>query len=164
MDIFSEHVPHITGLFKPDGSRMTQAFKSGGGGSSVIATLFCHASVAALLTDSEQAACQDTLADLMHTQLPASKKKGRDTRHKADAPHDTVTSPQHEQVTQLCTTLVSTSRRASVITRDIVHSYSHTVIHSYIHTDIQTYSWCVFCPRAVTRDVWQSREHRAARY
>ena len=86
-----------------------------------------------------QAACQDTPADLMHT-LPAMKKKGRDTRHKADAPHDTVTSPQHEHVTQLCTSLVSTSRRASVITRDIVHSYSHTVIQSYRHTDIQTYS------------------------
>ena len=45
-----------------------------------------------------------------------------------------------------------------------IHSYSHTVIHSYIHTDIQTYSWCVFSPRAVTRDVWQSRKHRAALY
>ena len=85
-----------------------------------------------------QAACQDTPADLMHT-LPASKKRGRDTRHKADAQHDTVTSPQHEHVTQLCTSFVSTSRRASVITRDIVHSYIHSFIHSYIHTFIHSH-------------------------
>ena len=29
-----------------------------------------------------QAACQDTPADLMHTHLPAAKKKRRDSRHK----------------------------------------------------------------------------------
>ena len=52
-NIICERSPHITRLFKPYGLRMSQVFRSGGGGSSVSTTLFCHVSLAALLTDSE---------------------------------------------------------------------------------------------------------------